>query len=92
MVGEKVGNEGLEWKACQVTNTELDFNCGLASLDDALIVAAHNPSTVKQDMLRLQAPAGEAFLTYVLDKDSQTWSKVASDLICFDATKDTPEA
>lgn len=51
------------------------------------MVTAQNPSTVDSNIFYFKAPADGAYKTSVLQDGA--WSIVPSDLICFEATKDT---
>ena len=56
------------------------------------MVAAHNPSTVSQSLLRFYAPAGGSYKAYAIAEDGQTWTEVPSDLLCYTATEDDSKA
>lgn len=93
LVSEQTANAlpGLDWQACSLTSTT-PVDCGIELGSSSIIVAAHNPSTVAREMLRFSVPfEGTSFATSVLAEDSE-WKSVPSDLICFEATRDTPEA
>ena len=51
------------------------------------MVAAYNPSTVDQKLLRFSVPSTSSFEVHVIGAD-QTWVPAKSDMLCYTATKD----
>lgn len=55
------------------------------------MISVHNPSTVKQELLRFTVPANLSYKAYKINSDS-AWEEVPSDLLCYTATKDNRQA
>ena len=96
LVGERATKAGLdaslEWTTCAMTSTT-PVDCSLdVSSDKTYMVAAHNPSTVSQSLLRFAAPADGTYTVYSGGDDVQSWDQVPSDLLCYTATADDRKA
>lgn len=95
-IGEKAAmagltDAGLEWNACQQTSTTpVDCSYTGKTVGDTYLVGAHNPSTLKQELLRFEV---NATMTYKVEKigADNAWVEVPADKLCYTATKDNKQ-
>jgi len=95
MVGDRATGAGLddqlEWKTCELSTTD-PINCGLTDAKDKKwMIAAHNPSTIDHQYVRLSAPYSAAYKVFVID-ENQEWKWTPTDMLCFGATENNAEA
>ncbi len=55
------------------------------------MIAAHNPSTIDHQYVRLSAPYSAAYKVFVID-ENQEWKWTPTDMLCFGATENNAEA
>jgi len=89
LIAEKAAQAGLaetlDWKACSLTSTS-PVDCGKMAVGQTWLVTAHNPSTVKQELLRFVADPTLTYTVYAMK--GQTWEEVPSDKLCYTGTLD----
>ena len=94
MMGGKAAKAGLSkdlsWTACHLTSTtpvDCDFSVGTMQVGQSYMVAAHNPATIKQDLLRFKVNMEASYKVYGVAED-QSWTVVPSDKLCYTRTED----
>ena len=93
IIGEQATQAGfdssLNWSACTFTSTT-PVDCQMIDLG-TWMVAAYNPSTVNQKLLRFSVPSTSSFEVSTIGPD-QTWVPAKSDMLCYTDTKDDTAA
>mmetsp|Transcript_14436 Transcript_14436/g.19574 ORF Transcript_14436/g.19574 Transcript_14436/m.19574 type:complete len:110 (-) Transcript_14436:1488-1817(-) len=94
MMSERAAMAGLskdlQWTACHLTSTspvDCSYTAGSMNAGDTYMISAHNPATIKQELLRFEVSASMTYKVYGVGAD-QTWVEVPSDKLCYTATKD----
>ena len=98
MVGERAAQQaGLDqsgWKACEVENGRV-LSCGGERggfNDEAQYVSAFNPATVDQNVIRFEVDSAGEYEVSLFSEKTHTFEAVASDMLCYNDTTDTPKA
>ena len=83
-VYRETGIQADTWAMCTATNATYT-DCPITpDFDGDFVVAAHNPASVTQHILRFKLPPTNGYSAEVFDSETQEWSAADSTLICFD--------